>query len=112
MSSGGGTLMLRRAFSSSEKLKLQFVSSRQKAADYMKMQNDSSLAQKGRRLFWEEWIFHKDNATIDNASITKKCLLEQKIRLFDHPACSPNLKPIENVWGLIVAKVYKGVDSA
>ena len=47
------------------------------------------------------------NAVILKASIPKK-LLEQKIRLLDHPACSPDHNPIENVWGLIVAKVYEG----
>ena len=34
-------------FSSSEKLKLQFISGRQNAADYLKMLNDLSLAQEG-----------------------------------------------------------------
>ncbi len=58
-------------------LKLQFVSGRQKAADYVKMLNDLSLAQEGRRLCGEEWIFQQDNAAIHNASITKKYLLEQ-----------------------------------
>ena len=56
-------------FSSSGKLKLQFVSGRQKAADYMKMLHDISLAQEGRRLCEEEWIFQQDNAVIHNASI-------------------------------------------
>ena len=45
--SGGGKL------SSSGKLKLQFVSGRQKAADYMKMLNDSSPVWEGRRLCGE-----------------------------------------------------------
>ena len=38
---------------------------------------------------------------IQNASITKKYFLEQKIRLLDHPACYPDLNPTENWWGLI-----------
>ena len=92
----------------SGKLKLQFVSSWQKVADYVKMLNDLSLAQERRRLCGEEWIFQQDNAAIHNASITKKYLLEQKIRLLDHPAYSPDLNPIENLWGLIVTKVYEG----
>ena len=71
------------------------------------MRNDLSLVQEGRRLFGEEWIFHQDNAAIHNASITKKYFLEQKIRLLDHSACSPDLIFIENVWELIVAKVYE-----
>ena len=51
--------------------------------------------------------FSAKNAAIHNASITKKYLLEQKIRLLDHPACSPDLSHIENLWGLIVANVYE-----
>ena len=56
--------------SSSGKLKLQFVSGRQKAADYVKILNDLSLAQEGRCLCGEEWIFQQDIAAIHNASIT------------------------------------------
>ena len=93
--------------SSSGKLKLQFVSDRQKAADYVKMINDLSLTQEGRHLYKEEWIFQQDNAAIHNASIAKKYLLEQEIRLLDQPACSPDLNPIEILWGLTVAKVYE-----
>ena len=72
------------------------------------MLNDLSLTREERRLCGEEWIFQQDNAAIHNASITKKYLLEEKIRLFDHQACSPDLNPKENFWGLIVAKVYEG----
>ena len=74
----------------------------------MKILNDLSLAQKRLRLCEEEWIFQQDNAAIHNASITKKYLFEQKIRFLDLLACFPDLSPIENLWGLIVAKVYEG----
>ena len=66
-----------------------------------------SPTQEGCHLCEEEWIFQQDNAAIHNTSVTKKYLLEQKIRFLDHPACSPDLNPIENLWGLIVAKVYE-----
>ena len=72
------------------------------------MLNDLSLASEGRRLCGEGWIFQQNNAAIHNGSITKKYLLEQKIRLLDHPPCSPDLNRIGNLWGLIVAKVYEG----
>ena len=95
--SGGGSVMIwGRGISFSGKLKLQFVSGQQKAADYVKMPNDLSLSQEGRRLCGEEWIFQQDNADIHNASITKKYWFEQKIRLLDHPAGSPDPIPIEN----------------
>ena len=72
------------------------------------MLNDLSLAQEGCRLCGEESIFQKDNTVIHRVSITKKYLPEQKIRLLDYPACSPDHNPIEKLWGLIVAKVYEG----
>ena len=71
------------------------------------MLSNLSLVQEGRRLCGEEWILRQDNAAVVNISIIKKYLLEQKIRLLDHPTCSLDLKPIENLWGLIVAKVYE-----
>ena len=74
----------------------------------MKMLNDLSPAQDARRLCGDEIIFQQNNSAIHNASITKKFLLEQKIRLLDHPVCSPDLNPTENLSGLIVAKVYEG----
>ena len=69
---------------------------------------DLSLSQEGHRLCGEDWIFQQDNAAIHKAWITKNDFLEQKIRLLDHPACSPVLNPRENILGLIVAKVYEG----
>ena len=84
------------AFSPSGKFKLQFFSGRQNAAHYVKMLNDLSLSQEGGRLCGEERISHQDNADIHNATITKY-LLEQKIRLLDHPACSSDLNRIENL---------------
>ncbi len=74
----------------------------------MNMLNDLSLAQEGRCLCGEEWIFQQDNAAIFNALIRKKYLLEEKIRLLDHPACFSEPNPIENLWGLIIEKVYDG----
>ena len=73
----------------------------------MKMLNDLSFAQEGRRLCGKEWVFQQDNVAIHNASITKKYLLNQKIRFLDHPAGSPDLNPIEYLWRLIVTKVYE-----
>ena len=47
-------MICRRAFSSSGKLTLPFVSGRKKVADYVKMQNDLRLVQEGCRLCGEE----------------------------------------------------------
>ena len=99
------------AFSSSGKLKLQFLSGRQKVADYVKMLNDLSLVQEGHHLCGEEWIFQQDYAAIHNASVTKKYLLEQRIRLLDHPARSPDFNPIEICRDWLLQKFMKEVYS-
>ena len=72
------------------------------------MLNDLSLTQEEHCLGGKEWIFQPDNAAIHIASITKKYLLEQKIRLLDNPVCSSDDNPIENFWGLSVVKIYEG----
>ena len=99
-----GSLLIWRAFLSEGKLELQFVSGRQKAADFVKMLNDLSPTQERRRLCGEEWIFQRDSAAIHNASKTKKYLLEQKIRLLDHVACTLDLNPVENLKGINCCK--------
>ena len=71
------------------------------------MLNDLFLSPEGRCLCREGWIFQQDNAAIHNASITKKYLLEQKIIFLHHPAYSPDLKLIQNLYELILAKVYE-----
>ena len=59
-------------------------------------------------LLHKKGVIYVEKNGFFSKTITKKYLLEQKIRFFDYPACSPDLDPIENLWGLIVEKVYEG----
>uniref|UniRef100_A0A3Q2G3V1 Tc1-like transposase DDE domain-containing protein n=1 Tax=Cyprinodon variegatus TaxID=28743 RepID=A0A3Q2G3V1_CYPVA len=53
-------------------------------------------------------IIHLGTLLLCNSSLAAVLLgLKNKISLLDHPACSPDLNPIENIWGRMAREVYK-----
>jgi transposase len=55
------------------------------------------------------FIFQQDNTSVHTSRETKEWFIGKNIHPMYWPSLIPDLNPIENVWGILVHKIYDSV---
>ena len=102
---GGGSVKYWGAFGYNGKSDLVEIVGRNNSDMYQRIVG-SQLEAHFRRIGGPDAVFQQDNATFHTSASTIAFFQEQGVPLFDWPALSPDLNPIENLWGHLVKQIY------
>ena len=102
---GGGSVMVLAAISSRGSSERVFLEGMQNSIKYVETL-DQYLFPLCDKFRDDAVIFQHDNAPLHTSRLTNTFLQERNLKVLKWPARSPDLNPIEKVWGVLAREVY------